>query len=132
MANYCWNKLSAPKDVIKDIVNKYILEEDGVKYFEFNLIIPVVDNSESQDYRERDIYIEKWGTKYDGCDVYFEDDIICFATVNSPPIPIIGELAELYKGTEFSLSYEENDLAGEAWVEWYGDKYYLNGESWFI
>ena len=126
MANDCYNTLEAPSDVIQDIANKYITKESGMKNFNFNLITPIPEENENW-YKER---IEKWGTSRYGYDVSCGDNYIMFDSAWCPPIPILSKLAELYKGHEISLSYDEpgNGFVGLATAEWQDGKVILVDE----
>jgi hypothetical protein len=128
MPNNCVNTLIVTKEVLPELVEKYIHpNEAGRSIFDFDRIIPIGDVPNWYDQR-----LAKWGTKWVGYDVSVGDDRIDFFTAWAPPIPIVEKLAELHHGTVFRLEYYECGMAfrGVATAEWRGDEVILEEDEW--
>jgi len=72
-----------------------------------------------------DFRIKYWGTKWNSCNTYHNDDLtmICFDTAWSPSIPVIKALAKLYPDLTIIHEWAEEQTG------WYSGKYtYKNGE----
>ena len=126
MPNHCSNTLVLPKKAMSVIVEKYVgMERNGERVFDFERIAPV---GEVPDWYER--CIEKWGTKWLGYDLCVGETSLQFLTAWSPPIPIIGKLAELHKDTEFRLEYHEPGMGfcGVATAKWQDGEVVINDE----
>jgi len=128
MPNHCCNILTVPEEMARIIVEKYIgKDKNGDAIFDFDRIVPVGDVPDW--YKQR---IEKWGTKWEGYDLNIGESIIDFFTAWSPPIPIIGKLAELHKDYMFRLEYYEPGMAfrGIATAIWQDGEVLLDDQCW--
>jgi len=126
MPNHCGNTLILPEDALSAIVDKYVRKDGhGEKVFDFELVIPV---GEVPDWYER--RVEKWGTKWIGYDLSVGETELRFLTAWSPPIPIIGKLAELHRDTEFRLEYHEPGMGfcGVATAKWHDGEVLINDD----
>ena len=116
MPNHCCNKLVLHEGSLQTIIESYITEnEQGENIFDFERIIPIGDISDWYEQRT-----EKWGTKWNGYDMYICEDFIEFYTAWSPPVGIIKQLAELHKDIVFRLEYHEGGIGfrGIATAKW--------------
>jgi hypothetical protein len=128
MPNHCFNTLTMPKNTLLVIIQNYVREnEQGSLIFDFELIEPVGDAPDW--YGQR---MEKWGTKWAGYDLNIGESIMDFYTAWTPPIPIIGKLAELHKDTAFRLEYYELGMAfrGIASAVWRDGEVLLEDDNW--
>ena len=116
MPNHCVNTLYLPENAVTEIAEKYIgKNERGESVFDFEKIIPIGDVPDWHGQRR-----EKWGTKWIGYDLSIGKTYISFLTAWSPPIPIVGKLAELHPEITFHLDYHEPGMGfrGEATARW--------------
>lgn len=67
--------------------------------------------------------IKNWGTKWNACDSWVEDDIIHFDTAWSPPIPVLIALSKKYPNNEFYLEFEDECEEGQKQIA------FINGET---
>jgi hypothetical protein len=117
-----------PKNTLLVIIQNYVREnERGSLVFDFELIEPVGDVQDW--YGQR---MEKWGTKWVGYDLNIGESIMDFYTAWTPPIPIIGKLAELHKDISFRLEYYELGMAfrGIASAVWRDGEVLLEDDNW--
>ncbi len=54
--------------------------------------------------------IANWGTKWNACDVYVNDDFISFNTAWSTPHELMVHLSKKYPDVEFSVEYADEDF----------------------
>ena len=129
MPNHCCNKLILPdEESLQIIIKNYIKEnENGNNYFDFESIIPIGEIHDWYDQR-----IEKWGTKWNGYDLFICEDFIEFYTAWAPPIGIIERLAELHKDFIFQLEYHEGGIGfrGVAIAKWQDGEVLLDDQCW--
>jgi hypothetical protein len=128
MPNHCFNVLYLPESVLQEIVSAYIIKNGNDEdVFDFERIIPIGDIPDW--YSQR---IEKWGTKWNGYDLYIDVNLIEFYTAWSPPIPIIKKLAELHKDITFRLEYHEPGIAfrGYTTAYWQDDEIVFDDQCW--
>jgi len=128
MPNHCVNTLHLPETAVSEITEKYVRpDKDNGRVLDFEKIIPI---GEVPDRREQ--RWEKWGTKWTGYDLSIGDTYISFLTAWSPPIPILGKLAELHPELTFHLDYHEPGMGfrGEATARWNDGEVSLNDQCW--
>jgi len=128
MPNHCSNILTLSNGSLDIIIQNYIKEDEkGENYFDFESIIPIGEIPDW--YKQR---IEKWGTKWNGYDMFICEDIIEFYTAWSPPIGIIERLAELHKDIVFRLDYYEGGIGfrGVATAKWQDGEVLLDDQCW--
>jgi len=128
MPNHCLNTLTVSEDMAQTIVEKYISEDkNGEAFFDFDKIVPIGDVPDWYEQR-----MEKWGTKWNGYDLFIEESFVEFSTAWSPPVPIIQKLAELHKEYTFKLEYYEPGMAfrGVATAEWQDGEVLLDDQCW--
>ena len=128
MPNHCCNYLVMSKTTLPVIIEKYINKDDrGNDFFDFERIVPIGNVSDWYDQR-----LEKWGTKWVGYDLCISESGIDFFTAWSPPVPIIGKLAELHKDMEFRLEYYETGMAfrGGVNAKWQDGEVLIDDSSW--
>ncbi len=120
MANICFNyiTITGHPDIINLIANDYIgyNEETDVVAFTFNLLAPIPEELNGDDYYWR---IENWGNKWDGSDCYVdidEDQIhISVDTAWNPCDKWTYKLIELCPGVDIYHEYYES---GEGFIGW--------------
>jgi hypothetical protein len=116
------------KTTLPVIIKNYIGKDGrGQGFFDFERIVPIGDAPGW--YEER---LEKWGTQWAGYDVSIGEDSISFFTAWSPPIPVIGKLAELHKDLVFRLEYYETGTAfrGVVTAKWRDGEVMVEDSSW--
>lgn len=124
MPNWCFIKLSCD-DICKD-ERFYTIDAGGKKYLDFKKIIPEPKTAKECRKNYGEEYIDKhdiskmllthtkgnewfnwydwhiafWGTKWDACEVDYDDDldIIYFQTAWSFPTPVIKKISEMLPG----------------------------------
>jgi hypothetical protein len=120
MPNYVTNKIEfhGEQENVKKVLELIKGEDD---YIDFEKIIPMPDNifRGNLGREERELYgtnnwydwsIENWGTKWNTCSSYLEDDnTIIFDTAWSAPIPVFCKLAE--------ICYENNVWFDGKWAD---------------
>jgi len=128
MPNHCSNILTISNGSLDIIIQNYIKEnKNNENYFDFESIIPI---GEIPDWYEQ--RIDKWGTKWNGYDMFICEDFIEFYTAWSPPIGIIERLAELHKNITFRLEYHEGGIGfrGVAIAKWQDGEVLLDDQYW--
>jgi hypothetical protein len=126
MPNHCFNRLVLSETTLPEILSKYVRKDEyGVLIFDFEKIAPIGDAPDPHDQR-----IEKWGTKWGGYDLTITESCLEFYTAWTPPIPIIGKLAELHKDLIFTLEYYEAGMMfrGTAVAKWQNDEVVLTAD----
>jgi hypothetical protein len=134
MPNWCENIVSIKlrSKRYKKSLNKFVKDnytKKGIITLDFNKIIPQPKFENENDWYNWNC--KNWGTKWniDEIDV-ITDNIemgfakIIFWTAWSPPIPIIEELSNKYKGIEFKIKYCDPAMAMRGTYKAYkrGDK----------
>jgi len=72
MPNHCNNILTVSNGSLDIIIQNYIKEdEQGNNYFDFESIIPIGEIADWYEQR-----IDKWGTKWNGYDMFICEDFI--------------------------------------------------------
>lgn len=131
MPNHCSNTLYVPKEFMPVLLEKYVKKDEcNNDIFDFEAVVPIGNPETTSDwYKQR---IEKWGTKWEGYDLCISQTGIDFMTAWSPPIPIIKELAGLYKEVSFRLEYFEGGVGfrGEYTARWNGEEIIENDDCW--
>lgn len=122
MPNNCFGtlKITAKPDLLKTILDTVCGtgDEEG-NPFDFNKIIPMPDNiyqgnlgpEEQELYGKNNWYDwsnENWGTKWNSCDTYLDEDTFNFWTAWSPCSPVIKQLAKMFPDARFDYWYEES------------------------
>jgi hypothetical protein len=128
MPNHCCNKLLLSEGSLQIIIDNYIKEnEHGENFFDFESIIPV---GEVPDWYEQ--RINKWGTKWNGYDMYICEDFIEFYTAWSAPVGIIKKLAELHKDIVLRLEYNEPGISfrGITTAKWHDGEVLFDDQYW--
>lgn len=54
--------------------------------------------------------VDNWGTKWNSCESYLEDDCIVFTTAWSNVLPVIFEISKLFPDTMINYGYYDEDL----------------------
>ena len=123
MPNWCSGRatITGPAPVIQEITD--ILNQDGTPLL--NWMVPESkDNPGWYDWR-----VNNWGTKWDVCDVYFEnraeEDTIefSFCTAWAPPVDAFRTWAELDGRVQFNLEYWEPGVGFVGSASYDGDCY---------
>jgi hypothetical protein len=128
MPNHCCNTLIMSEPALPVIIKNYISkDENGNDFFDFERIVPIGDVSDW--YHQR---LEKWGTKWAGCDLSIGESAISFFTAWSPPVPVIVQLAEIHQDMIFRLEYYEtgNAFRGITTAYWQDGKVLLEDNNW--
>ena len=128
MPNHCCNKLVLQEGSLQTIIENYITEnEHDENVFDFERIIPIGDIPDWYEQRT-----DKWGTKWNGYDMYICEDFIEFYTAWSPPVGIIKKLAELHKDFTFCLEYNEPGVGfrGITTAKWQDGEVQFDDQCW--
>jgi hypothetical protein len=128
MPNHCCNTLVMSELTLPIIISNYIRkDENGNDFFDFERIVPI--GAVPEWYHQR---LEKWGTKWVGCDLSIGESAVSFFTAWSPPVPIIEKLAELHKDLIFRLEYYEtgNAFRGIVTAYWQDGEVALEDNNW--
>ena len=75
----------------------------------------------------------KWGTKWNACNVYVDDDMLEFSTAWSCPLPVLDKLAELcyQHNVEFTGKWADEDMGCNTGIfenDCCGDEYWFSYE----
>jgi hypothetical protein len=128
MPNHCSNILTVSNSSLDIIIQNYIKEnEHGENYIDFESIIAIGDVPDWYEQRT-----DKWGTKWNGYDIFICEEFIEFYTAWSPPVGIIKRLAELHKDITFRLEYHEGGIGfrGIATAKWQDDEVQFDDQCW--
>ncbi len=128
MPNHCCNSLSLPSGSLETILETYVRkDEEGNDFLDFELIDPL--GAVPDWYEQR---LEKWGTTWNGYDLYKGETHLEFYTAWSPPVPLIRKLAELHQDMVFKLAYYEPGMMfrGEATATWQDGEVLLDEHDW--
>lgn len=133
MPNWCENTLiiSGNEELMQKFYNENRDEERTDLSFE--KAVPIDD-----DENWYELHIENWGTKWDACEVLYDDDgIYDFETAWSPPIDWFRVVVQKYPELHFELRYSEQGMNfsgymmahfGEIYDEHNGDYGEYNGK----
>jgi len=92
--------------------------------FDFEKIVPSPSNifrgalgkKERQECADKGIpnwydwNIKNWGTKWNSCDVFIENETIRFDTAWATPLPVIAALSENFPNISFYMVYADEDI----------------------
>ena len=138
MPNWCWNSLSVSGDEkqLREFVEKSMSKyDDDTDRFTFNGTHPqpedlnITKGTQTQDEEEQamlnkakyghtdwyDWRIAEWGTKWDACESYINNNDINYFSVSfdtawGPPINWLDNIAMDYPDLSFELEYEESGM----------------------
>jgi hypothetical protein len=133
MPNWCNNSLTliGSDESLDKLVENYVVKDDNNEIqLDFNKIVPMpvelkgtvsptpddIDPELQKTLLEKygvdnwyDWCVGNWGTKWNSSDTYSNQYGISFTTAWSPPVPVIGKLAQLI-GKDLRLTYIEEGM----------------------